>query len=131
MKRTPLKKKSNLPISKLQRKIWELCRNIADKRFPPHCYTCGATNLVGSNKQLGHMWAKASLGAFLKYDMRVLRWQCARCNIFMGGRGADFYTRMLEEIGEEAMAQLQKDRQVSVNAFDHYKKIYEEYQKLV
>ncbi len=77
------------------------------------------------------MWAKASLGAFLKYDMRVLRWQCARCNIFMGGRGADYYTRMLEEIGAEKMAQLQKDRQVSVNAYDHYQKIYLEYLELI
>lgn len=45
--------------------------------------------------------------------------------------GADFYTKMLNEIGEEKMAELQKDRQKIVRAYDHYLKIYEEYKKLV
>jgi hypothetical protein len=77
------------------------------------------------------MWAKASLGAYLKYDLRVLRPQCYHCNINLGGRGADFYARMLKEIGEEKMAQLQKDRQVTVNAMDHYLKIIKEYTEIL
>lgn len=76
------------------------------------------------------MWAKASVGAYLKYDLRILRPQCYHCNINLGGKGADFYVRMLQEIGEEKMAQLQKDRQVMVNAYDHYSKLLIEYQEL-
>jgi hypothetical protein len=45
--------------------------------------------------------------------------------------GADFYRNMLKEIGEENMEQLEKDRQVTVNAMTHYLKLLEEYQKLV
>lgn len=131
MKKTPLKKKSKQKISLLQRKIWVLCRQIVRKKWGNTCYTCGSKGLIGSDFQTGHMWAKASVGAYLKYDLRILRPQCARCNIWQGGRGADFYSKMLKEIGEEKMAELQRDRQKIVKAYDHYLKIYEEYKKLV
>lgn len=122
-----MKKQSKQPISKLQRKLWQVCRELATKLYPPHCYTCGAKNLEGSNRQLGHMWAKASLGAKLKYDIRVLRWQCAVCNLWRGGMGADFYKRMLNEIGEDKMRELEKERQQLVRAYDHYTLLLNEY----
>lgn len=77
------------------------------------------------------MWAKASLGAYLKYDLRVLRPQCYNCNINQGGRGADFYKRMSKEILPEEMAQLEKDRQITVSAMDHYLKLIIEYTDLL
>ena len=116
MKRSYLRKKGKSNISKLQKKLWELCKQIIRKKYPNECYTCGAKGLEGSNWQTGHMWAKASLPAGLKYDLRVLRPQCMRCNIHMGGQGADYYKRMLKEIGEEAMAQLEKERQILTKA---------------
>ncbi len=131
MKRTKLKKKSKVPISRLQRKIWELCKNIIRQRYGNTCYTCFRTGLSGGNWQTGHMWAKASVGAYLKYDLRILRPQCYHCNINLGGQGAVFYVQMLKEIGEEKMAQLQKDRQVSVKAYDHYLKLLNEYQEIL
>lgn len=131
MKRSPLKKQSKMPISRLQRKIWELCKQLTRKRYGNVCYTCGLTGLSGSNWHTGHMWAKASLGAYLKYDLRVLRPQCMTCNVWQGGRGADFYKKMLEEIGQQRMFDLEMDRQIIVNAYDHYLKIYEEYKKLI
>jgi hypothetical protein len=76
------------------------------------------------------MWAKASVGAYMKYDLRILRPQCYNCNINHGGRGADFYKRMLTEIGPEKMAELERDRQVTVKAYDFYLKIYQEYKTL-
>ena len=89
------------------------------------------SGLTGSNWQTGHMWAKASLGAYLKYDLRVLRPQCAICNLFQGGRGADFYARMLKEIGPKEMEKLEADRQVTVKSYDYYLKILSDYQKLL
>lgn len=44
--------------------------------------------------------------------------------------GADFYVKMLKEIGPEKMAELERDRQVTVKAYDHYIKLLSEYQKL-
>jgi hypothetical protein len=138
MKRTGFKKRSRSlnrvskqPISKLQKEIWELLRQIAKIIYPNNCYTCDAKNLIGSNCQLGHLWAKASLGAFLKYDLRLLRWQCMRCNCHLGGQGAIFYARLLEEKGKEFMAQLEKDRQITVKAYDHYLKLKEDLTKLL
>lgn len=130
MRKTPLKKKSKQKISTIQNKIWNECKRIIRKRYPNTCYTCGQTGLIGSNCQTGHMWAKAALGAFLKYDLRVLRIQCYNCNINRGGMGADFYSKMLKEIGPHKMEILEKDRQVTVNAMSHYLALLEIYKTL-
>lgn len=130
MRRTPIRKKGKQKISVIQRKIWEHCKRITRERYGNTCYTCPAINLIGFNWQTGHMWAKASVGAYLKYDLRILRPQCNTCNQFRGGMGADFYKRMLAEIGPEAMEKLEKDRQIIVNAISYYQKILEEYSKL-
>lgn len=130
MKKTPLKKKSTLSIRKIQDLIWIEARRIVAEQFGTDCFTCGAKNLQGSNKQLGHMWAKASLGAFLKYDIRLLRFQCATCNLFRGGMGADFYKRMLKEQGKEYMERLERDRQRIVKTSDYYPALLKEYQGL-
>ena len=126
-----MKKQSQQTISKVQRLLWQECRRVAKILYKNNCYTCPAKDLQGSNCQLGHLWAKASLGAYLKYDLRLLRWQCMRCNQFMGGMGADFFLRMWEENGAEYMEQLKKDRQVSVKAIDHYLKTLDIYRAIV
>lgn len=114
----------------IQRKLWEECKRIIRKQYENTCYTCRQTGLVGSNWHTGHLFAKASLGAYLKYDLRVLRPQCYNCNINLGGRGADFYARMLKEHGDEYMGRLQLDRQKSVKALEHYLKLLEEYKQI-
>jgi hypothetical protein len=131
MKRGRLHKESKQPISKLQRDIWELCRQIATILYPSDCFTCPQKGLVGSNRQLGHLWAKASLGANLKYDIRILRWQCMTCNCHQGGRGADFYARMLKENGQEYMDKLQQERQKTVKAYDFYVNLKSSYQEIL
>jgi endonuclease I len=125
-----MKKNSTQKISVIQRKIWEHCKRLTRQNYGHTCYTCGSTGLTGSNWHTGHLWAKASLGAYLKYDLRVLRPQCYNCNINRGGMGADFYKKMLNEIGQEKMEQLEKDRQVEVRAYDFYVKLLEKYEKM-
>lgn len=120
MKKTPLKRKSKSKTKKLQDKLWNLCKEINRKEQPNVCYTCGAVGLSGSNWQTGHMWAKASLSTHLKYDMRVLRSQCMRCNVHMGGMGADFYKNMVKEIGQEAMDELEKERNITIKADEQW-----------
>ncbi len=128
LKRTKLKKVSKQSISKLQRELWQECRRVADILYKPDCYTCPAKNLTGSNKQLGHVpYPKSTLGANLKYDMRVLRWQCFACNINKGGQGAEAYKRMLREEGKAYMDKLEADRQKSVKAYDYYLELLETY----
>lgn len=128
MKRTKLNKVGKQPISKIQKLLWQECRRVAGFLYKKDCYTCPAKNLLGSNCQLGHVpWPKSTLGALLKYDMRVLRWQCMRCNQFMGGMGAEAYKKMLREEGQAYMDKLEEDRQKSVKAYDHYLELLETY----
>ena len=129
LKRTKLRKVSKAPLALIQRKIWAIIRLRIREKYGNTCYTCLRTGLEKSNWHTGHMWAKASLGAFLKYDERVLRPQCYDCNINKGGMGADFYTHMLHDIGGIKMAKLEKDRNVIVNARDHYEKLLAELEK--
>lgn len=138
MKRTKLKKKSKGlrrqskdSISKLQRKLWELIKIIIRKKYAHTCYTCGRTGLTGSNLQTSHLWPKAALGAYLKYDLRILRICCFHCNINLGGNGAVFYKRMLEEIGPERMQELEADRQKIVKAYDFYSQLLPKYTEII
>jgi hypothetical protein len=131
MKRTKLKKKGKQKISIIQRKLWELCKQVIRMRHGNICYTCHTTGLSGSNWHTGHLFPKASVGAYLKYDLRILRPQCYNCNINHGGRGADFYARMLKEIGQEKMEELQRDRIVIVKAYDHYISLIPKYEEIL
>lgn len=120
-----------MPISLLQRKIWELCKQIIRKKYGNVCYTCGRTGLEGSNWHTSHLIPKAALGAYMKYDLRILRPACYNCNINLGGNGAIYLEKIRNDMGEEYVKKIFEDRQVGVNAYDHYRKIYEEYQNII
>lgn len=130
MKRSKIAKKGKTPISKIQRQIWEECKRIIRRDYGNICYTCGKGNLEGSNWHTGHLFAKASIGAYLKYDLRVLRPQCYFCNINCGGRGAEFIEKMRDIEGDEYVDQIIRDKQVTVKAYDHYLVLLEKYKKL-
>ncbi len=131
MRKTPLRKKGVQKVSVIQRKLWELCKQIIRLRHGNTCYTCGATGLIASNWHTGHLFPKASLGAYLKYDLRLLRPQCYKCNIHYGGMGAVFYTRLLKEVGSSAIQQLERDKQITVKALDHYLSLIPKYEEIL
>lgn len=87
-----MKNKKSLKL--VQKALWEECKRIIKRDYGNTCYTCGADNLVGSNWQTGHLIAKAFLKPYLKYDLRLLRPQCMRCNLRLGGLGAIFIENM-------------------------------------
>ena len=137
MKKTKLSKISKQPISKIQRLIWVEVKRIIRARYIRKgctntwtCYTCGRT-VRGSNCQTGHMLAKASLGAFLKYDLRLLRIQCYHCNINLGGMGAVFIEKMRKIEGDEYVDQILRDRNKTVKAYDFYVDLLEKYKKIL
>lgn len=131
LKKTKLRKKGKSEISKIQVKLWELCKQITRAKYGNICYTCNKTGLEGSNWHTGHFLAKASVGASLKYDLRILRPQCYYCNINLGGNGAMFYQNLLKNEGQEYIDQIFEDRKKIIKAIDHYKKLIEEYEKLI
>ena len=130
MKKSKLNKISKTPISKLQRDIWVECKRIIRARYKKTCYTCGKTGLRGSDCQTGHMIPKSTLGAYLKYDLRLLRLQCTRCNIWGGGMGAVFIENMRRIEGNDYVDGILRDRFKLVNAYDHYTTILEQYKKI-
>ena len=131
MKRTKLRKKSKASIRKIQDILWTLCRQLTFAKYGNTCYTCGARRLEGSNLQCGHMIPKASCGANLKYDLRNLRPQCMRCNIHLGGNGAEFYRKMMLEVGPTALNEILIDKQKTVKAYDHYVFLISKYQSMI
>lgn len=136
MKRTKLRKQGVQSISKIQRELWELCKQIVRKKYANmngtwYCYTCDRLIDEPAKAQTGHGIPKAALGAYLKYDLRILRIQDYYCNINLGGNGAEFYRRLVNEIGQDEVDKIYQDRQVTVKAIDHYKMLIEEYKKIL
>ncbi len=129
MKRTPLRKKSTSEIKKIQDKLWEECKRIIKERYGNQCYTC-EKEVSGSNRHTGHMLPKAACGAYLKYDLRILRPQCYHCNINLGGMGAVFIEKMRRVEGNEYVDGILKDKNISVKALDYYKELLEKYKTL-
>ena len=107
--------------------LWKECRRIIFNKYGNTCYTCSRTNLEGSNCQLGHFIPSGACGAYLRYDLRNLRPQCYHCNINLGGFGAEYYKRLVAEVGKKEVNKLFKDKQKTVKAIDHYKKLLAEY----
>jgi len=50
-----------------------------------------------------------------------------RCNIHGGGMGAEAYKKMVSDIGQEFVNQMDKDRHSLVKAYDHYLLLLAEY----
>lgn len=115
-----IKKKKN-QIPKLKKKLWELCKQIIriiyqNKDGSWNCFTCGRRISEPANAQTGHFIPSSTCGAYLRYDLRNLRIQCYFCNINCGGNGALFYSKLVEEKGQEFVDQLLKDKNIILKA---------------
>jgi hypothetical protein len=130
LKRSKLNKEGKQKISVIQKKLWAECKRIIRARYGNTCYTCGKTNLQGSDWHTSHFIPKASCGAFLKYDLRILRPSCYHCNINLGGNGSEYYRRLVKDIGQESIDKIFQDKQKIVKAIDHYLILLEEYKKI-
>ena len=120
-------------VSWLDKAIWKECRRIKQKDQKT-CYTCFRKNLEKANCQLGHYYPKGALGAKMKHDLRILRWQCYFCNLMLGGRGGDFRAHMRKEIGDEAEQALFNECRISkgepIKAKDFYIELLVKYKAL-
>jgi hypothetical protein len=130
VRKTKIKKVSKQPISKIQRQIWDECKRIIRVRYKNICYTCGKQGLEGSNWHTGHMLPKATLSAYLKYDLRLLRPQCYFCNVNCGGRGAEFIEKMRIVEGNEYVDNILKDKLQTVKAYDFYVELLAKYKQI-
>lgn len=76
------------------------------------------------------MLPKATLSAYLKYDLRLLRPQCYFCNVNCGGRGAEFIEKMRIVEGNEYVDNILKDKLQTVKAYDFYVELLAKYKQI-
>src|SRR3990167_4432554 len=117
----PTHKPKKHPISYYAKKLWGLCKEITRKRYQRkdgywNCYTCGRLLDEPVKAQTAHLIPSGSCGAFLRYDLRNLRVCCYHCNINLGGNGAEYYRRMVKEVGQKKTDQLFQDKNKIIKA---------------
>ena len=112
-------------ITPVKNKLWNECKRIVRARYITeqgywNCYTCDRLIDEPAKAQTGHLIASSICGAYLRYDLRNLRIQCYNCNINAGGNGAEYYRRMVKEVGQEKTDKLFQDKHVSIKADIHW-----------
>lgn len=120
MKRTRLRKRSRSRLAKAKEKLWRSLKVVVHKRDNSTCITCGKQGLSGANRHAGHFIPSAACGGFLRYDLRNVWSQCARCNLFESGAGAE-YTRALEKkFSRSFVDKIIADKQVTIKLDSDY-----------
>lgn len=84
-------------VPKLKKELWSLCREIIIQRHGSDCYTCGAKELSGSNRHLGHFIPSSVCSTEMRYDLDNLRICCYRCNIHLSGNWVAFEKHLKED----------------------------------
>ena len=103
-------------VAGLKRKAWALLSryirlSAADEGGFCSCYTCGFPIHAIQEAQAGHA-IPGRHGAVL-LDVEIIRPQCRKCNLFMGGRYEIFAAKLIRENGLEWFERkLESSRQV-------------------
>lgn len=132
-------------IKSLEKKAWELCKQIVRKKYKNSsgnwtCYSCGEPIYEAGKCHTGHFMKKGSLPMALKYDLRILRPQCVGCNLFKDGNESAYAIHLLKDHGEKYLLQLDEDvkyhkghtmgtmesREFLQNLIEEYKKILDQ-----
>jgi hypothetical protein len=114
MRKTKLRKKSKSELTKAKDKLWKTLKALIDIRDGDTCISCGATDLRGANKHGGHFIPSSSCGGFLRYDIRNVFNQCATCNLFRNGAGAEYTLALQKKFGKKFVEKIIEDKQVPI-----------------
>ena len=114
MRRTGIKKKSKTPLAKAKVKLWKTLKQLLDIRDGDVCISCGIEGLVGANKHGGHFIPSSSCGGNLRYDLRNVFNQCASCNLFRNGAGAEYTIALQKMFGNKFVEQIIADKQLGI-----------------
>jgi 5-methylcytosine-specific restriction endonuclease McrA len=131
-RRKPLKRRATDTVSKLKQHLWQLCRQIIIQRHGSDCYTCGARNLSGSNRHLGHFIPSSICSAELRYSLDNLRVCCYRCNIHLSGNWPA-YEDHLRRDGIDPEELKRRNRETTGRKYDQifYQEKIKEYEALL
>jgi hypothetical protein len=127
MKRSGIRKKSKTPIAKAKQKLWSTLKLILDIRDGDTCISCGATGLRGHNKHGGHFIPSSSCGGYLRYDIRNVHNQCATCNLFRNGAGAEYTITLQKKYGVKFVEKIIADKAATIKLDIPYVEALTEY----
>ena len=131
------KRRQKSDIVKVQKKIWELCKQIVRQKYQIGdswvCYTCGKPIYSRQDAHTAHFIPKSVCGLYLRYNLANLRVCCMSCNVYGGGQGALFYRHMVEEMGQSYVDNIFRDKQrvVKERPMIFYENLLAEYEGLV
>jgi hypothetical protein len=125
-------KTKTVPISKLKKQLWQLCRAIIIGRHGNTCFTCFRGELAGSNLHVGHFLPSSICSAALRYDLSNLRPQCYRCNIHLSGNWPAYEAHLIED-GIDPDELKRRNRETTGKKYDvlFYKAKIAEYEEIV
>lgn len=92
-------------ISQLKKKLWTIVSKYIKERDKYECFTSGK-KVEGANAHCGHMFPSGSCGALLRYNPLNLHCQSYNENINLGGNGAVYVLRFIEQYGQEELDKL-------------------------
>lgn len=127
MKRSGIRKKSKTPIAKAKQKLWSTLKQVIDIRDGNICISCGAVDLRGHNKHGGHFIPSSACGGFLRYDLRNVHNQCATCNLFRNGAGAEYTLTLQKKYGNKFVEKIVADKEVIIKLDIPYVEALTEY----
>lgn len=110
-----MKKKSPPKLNKLKAKLWEVFTLFIKLKYSidginVNCYTCDHPTQIGDkNCQGGHYYSQGGFKA-LQFNEDNVRVQCYRCNISLNGNTQIFRERLIAEIGESRVKELDHHR---------------------
>jgi hypothetical protein len=113
-KSSRLRKLAKSPLAQAKKKLWKVLKQVIDIRDGDTCISCGATGLRGHNKHGGHFIPSSSCGGFLRYDLRNVWVQCATCNLFRNGAGAEYTLELQKRLGQNFVEKIVADKQVQI-----------------
>lgn len=89
------------------------------------CFTCDNKG-DGKGMHAGHFIPRASGGLALYFHEQNVHAQCYRCNMNLGGNGAEYYKRMVAKYGQELVDELFRLRDTGYKKYS-----IEEYESLI
>lgn len=103
--RTRLRKNRKSALAAGKRKLWEMFSAFVKERDGNACFSCGSSGLEGANWHAGHMFP-AGGSSILRWHPLNVHSQCYRCNINLGGNGAEYASRFIEVYGIDQLMYL-------------------------
>lgn len=132
MRRSKINKKSKSELAKAKERLWKTLKKVIDIRDGDICISCGAEGLRGANKHGGHFIPSSSCGGFLRYDLRNVWNQCATCNLFRNGAGAEYTLALQKKFGLEFVEKIIRDKQKTIKLdVDYINRMTEFYDSLL